>query len=379
MAFNQNDNGNFNSRPLKIMKIIKTDLGERSYKILIGNNAIAKLASEIKKLHIGSSAYIITNPIIKNKCAPLLKKSLKNSGIDIKFKSIPDTEKSKSLKTAYSVINDLTYYDKKKPIFIAALGGGVVGDLSGFVASIYKRGINYIQIPTTLLAQVDSAIGGKTAIDLTEGKNLIGAFYQPRMVLSDIALLKTLNQRQIRSGLAEIIKYGLIKDAGLFGYLEKHWQDILKQKPSVLEFVISRCSMIKAKIVSQDEKETKGIRTILNFGHTIGHAIETAAKYKNYSHGEAIALGMLVACSISQKLKLINNKTSERIELLMANVGLPVKIKGITLDKIIKAHYYDKKFIGNKNRFVLIKRIGKTKIVKNIPLKLIEEAIRERF
>ncbi len=361
------------------MKIIKVSLGERSYKIIVGNNIIARLGPQIKNLNIGSSAYIITNPTIKNKCGSLFRNSLKKSGLDVIFKLIPDSEKSKSLKIAYSVISDLMRYDKKKRLFIIALGGGVVGDLAGFVASIYKRGIAYIQIPTTLLAQVDSAIGGKTAIDLTEGKNLIGAFYQPRLVLSDVSLLKTLTLKQMRSGLAEVIKYGLIKDAGLFVYLEKHAQDIFRQKKSALESVVSRCSLIKAKIVEQDEKETKGVRTILNFGHTIGHAIEAAAGYKKYNHGEAVALGMLVACEISKKLRLLNDNVFVRIEALIKKAGLPVKIRGVALNKIIGAHYHDKKFIGAKNKFVLIQGIGRPKIVKNIPLGIIREAIRMRF
>lgn len=361
------------------MEIIKVNLKERAYNIIIGNNIINLLGKYLTKLKIGNDAYVITNTPIKNKCGKIIEKTLRDSYFNVKFKILPDTEKSKSIETAASVIKDIANYDKKKRLFIIALGGGVIGDLAGFTASIYKRGIPYIQIPTTLLAQIDSSIGGKTAVDLQEGKNLIGAFYQPRFVFSEIKFLSTLDQRQIRSGLAEAIKYGVIKDSRLFSCLEKKYKDILHLKLPALEYVVKRCSYIKAKIVEQDEKEERGVRTILNFGHTAGHAIEAACNYKTYNHGEAIALGMLVALDISKGLNLIANKTSQRIENLIRSIGLPTKIKNLSLHKIINTHYRDKKFIGTKNRFVLIKDIGKTKIVENVPLKTIKNAIKARI
>jgi 3-dehydroquinate synthase len=280
---------------------------------------------------------------------------------------------------ASSIIKDIARYDKKKQIFVIAFGGGVIGDLAGFVASIYKRGIPYIQIPTTLLAQVDSSIGGKTAVDLTEGKNLVGAFYQPRLVFIDIKVLKTLGLRQVRAGLAEIIKYGIIKDRKLFLYLERNYKNILALKPKNLEFIVSRCVDIKSKVIQRDEREEKGLRTILNFGHTIGHALEIAGDFKKYNHGEAVALGMLVAADMSKKLKLITNEISQRIEKLIAAMGLPIKIEKIPIGDIIKAHYRDKKFIGPKNRFVLIKNIGQTLILENIPLEIIRESLARRI
>jgi len=357
------------------MKIIKLKLAARSYPIIVGFNNISTIAKFITKLDIGRDAYVITNARIKSKYAASLESALKKSNLNIKFMTVPDSEKSKSIKVFSSIISDIAHFDKKRKVFVIALGGGVVGDLSGFVASIYKRGIPYIQIPTTLLAQVDSAIGGKTGIDLSQGKNLVGAFYQPRLVFSDVKFLKTLDIRQIRSGLAEVIKYGVIKDKVLFAYLEKHYKDILKLQPKALEYIVNCCSSIKAKVVEEDEREEKGIRTILNFGHTIGHAIEAAAQYKSYNHGEAVALGMLVSVNISRALGLINQPAAERIEGLIKSVGLPVKIKGISAQKIINAHYHDKKFIGSRNRFVLIYDIGKTRIVENIPVKIIKEAL----
>ncbi len=361
------------------MKVIKVNLKERSYNIVIGSGLLQSAGRFIRGLNLGRAAYIITNASIYAKYGRQLSHALKACGFDLKFKLIADSEKSKSLKTAYAIIKDIALFDHNRRVFIIAFGGGVIGDLSGFVASIYKRGIAYVQIPTTLLAQVDSAIGGKTAVDLTEGKNLVGTFYQPRIVLSDVSLLKTLDSRQIKTGLAEVVKYALIKDRKLFDYLEINSRGGLKSNGKLLEFIVARCAAIKAKVVEADEKDTKGIRMILNFGHTLGHAIEAASGYKGYNHGEAVALGMLLALDISEKLGLIKPHLAERIELLIRAIGLPVKIaKKIPLSRIIRAHYRDKKFSGARNRFVLIMGIGKTKIVENIPLQVIKKTLAAR-
>ncbi|MEK6727899.1 MAG: 3-dehydroquinate synthase [Candidatus Omnitrophota bacterium] len=361
------------------MNIIKVNLGKHSYDIIVGSDIIKFLGKYLVKLNIGKDAYIITNAKIKKRFGINLEKALYSAGLSVKFKTIPDTEKSKSIETAYSVIRDISQYDKKRRIFIVAFGGGVIGDLSGFIASIYKRGIPYIQVPTTLLAQVDSSIGGKTALDLPQAKNLIGAFYQPKLVFSEIKFLNTLDKKQLRSGLAEVIKYGAIKDAQLFSYLEKNYKNILALSPSSLEYIVKCSSEIKAGIVSSDEREDKGIRTILNFGHTTGHAIEAACGYKAYNHGEAIALGMIIAADMSKCLGLIDEQTFNRIVKLIRAVGLQTEIRNVPQAAIINAHYRDKKFIGKKNRFVLIKGIGKAKIAENIPLELIKEAIKKRI
>ena len=361
------------------MKIVKVNLKKRSYDIIIGYNITGLLGRYISKLNLGSDAYVITTSPIKNRYGAILNKALQQSGIKSRFRVVPDSEKSKSIEIAASVIKDIAHYDRKKRLFIIGFGGGMVGDLSGFIASVYKRGTPYIQIPTTLLAQVDSSIGGKTAVDLTEGKNLIGAFYQPRLVFSDIRFLKSLSQRQLSAGLAEIIKYGIIKDSKLFAYLEKRYREILSSKPKALGYVIANSSRIKADIVGRDEREERGIRTILNFGHTIGHALEAAGNFRTYNHGEAIALGMVIASDISRLLNLINGSEFSRIERLIKAVGLPVRIKKASLDNIINAHYRDKKFIGSKNRFVLISGIGRARIKENISLSIIKEAIKKRF
>lgn len=357
------------------MRTLKLNLKNRSYDIMIGSGILKGLGRRLRKLNIGCDAYVITNNYLKKKYGVLLDKTLRAAGFTVKFRSVPDSEKSKSIGVVSSVINDITRYDKKRRIFIIALGGGVIGDLAGFIASIYKRGVPYIQIPTTLLAQVDSAIGGKTAVDSSRGKNLVGAFYQPRLVLSDVALLRTLDKRQVKSGLAEIIKYGIIKDPRLFAYLEKNYRAILSLKPAALEFVVGRSSRIKASVVERDERETRGLRTILNFGHTIGHAIEAAGGFRRYNHGEAVALGMLVAAEISRALGLADEGALKRIKKLMTACGLPVNIERLPVPGIIRMHYRDKKFVGAENRFVLIRDIGRIKIVRNVPLETIRASI----
>jgi len=361
------------------MRIIRVRLAKRSYDIVVAKNAMGFLARYIRKLNIGESAYVITNNLIKRRCSSRLIRALQEAGLDFKIKIIPDTERSKSIPVLSSVINDLAKFDRKRRTFIIALGGGVVGDLSGLAASIYKRGIPYLQIPTTLLAQVDSAIGGKTALDLKEGKNLIGAFYQPRLVLSDVSLLKTLDQRQLRSGLAEVIKYGIIKDSSLFAYLEKEYKNILKAKPDVLEHVVAVSSRIKAGIVQADEREEKGLRTILNFGHSVGHAIEAASGFNRYTHGEAVGLGMLVALEISSRLRFISSLFESRVENLIKATGLPTLISGIALKDIMRAFYRDKKFCGSQNRMVLTRGLGRPEIVRDLPIALIETAITKRI
>jgi len=360
------------------MREIRLNLKGRTYKIIIGTDIIGYFTRGLKSLNLGQGAYVITNPYIKNKFGGRLSSALRASGHEVKFKVVPDSEKSKSLENAFSVIRGLTAFDKKKKVFIIALGGGVIGDLAGFVASVYKRGTPYVQVPTTLLAQVDSSIGGKTAVDLDEGKNLVGAFYQPALVLSDLSFLKSLDPRQVASGLAEVIKYALIKDKRLFGYLIANLKDVKALKAGALEYIVFRSSAIKSAIVEKDEKEEKGLRTILNFGHTFGHAIEAAGNFKEYNHGEAVALGMLCALDLSRKKGYLSESLVLKIEDLIKDAGLPAEIKGVTVKKVIAAHYRDKKFSGAINKFVLLKGIGRAVVETGIPLGLIREVLKER-
>ncbi|MDD5561279.1 MAG: 3-dehydroquinate synthase [Candidatus Omnitrophica bacterium] len=359
------------------MHKVKVNLGSRSYDIIIGRSILKSMPSYLRKLNIGSHAYIITNSLLKDRYGAVLSGALLKGGFCFRFKVVPDSEKSKSLATAARVIKDLAGFDKKRKIFIVAFGGGVVGDLAGFVASVYKRGVAYVQVPTSLLAQVDSSIGGKTALDLDLGKNLVGAFYQPRLVFSEIDFLKTLDKRQIASGMAEIIKYAIISDNSLFCYLEKRHKDIVNANPEALGKIIRSCSRIKAAIVSRDEKESSGLRTILNFGHTVGHAVESACGYKGYNHGEAVSLGIIAASYLSRRMGFINDRLFLRIGSLIKLYGLPVKLKNVSVNRIIDAYYHDKKFTGRQNKLVLIRGIARPVVVSNIALDLIKEAVKK--
>lgn len=357
------------------MQKIKVNLGARTYQIITGVGIFSQLGKELKKLSLGTDVFIVTNALLKNKYGAKLAGVLTASGFNCHFKLVADSEKAKSLASAGSVIKELAKFDQKKKVFIVAFGGGVVGDLAGFVASVYKRGISYVQVPTTLLAQVDSAIGGKTAVDLDLGKNLVGAFYQPKLVFSEVKFLKSLNNLQLISGMAEVIKYAIIGDRKFFSFLENNQRKIMRRDLAALGVIINTCSRIKAKIVSQDEKEISGLRNILNFGHTLGHAIETAGSYRGYNHGQAVGLGMLAAVEISKKLGLINGRTALRIKNLIKLYGLPDRIRKIPLARIIGAHYHDKKFSGKENKFVLLSGIGHSKIVRNVELELIKAAL----
>lgn len=361
------------------MKNIKLNLGTRNYDIIIGYDALRHLPVKLKNLDLAREVFVVTNNQIKNQYADMLKSILKKDGLYAKFYTTIDGERAKSINNSVKLIESLAEYAKQKKIVICAFGGGVVGDLASFVASIYKRGIPLIQIPTTLLAQIDSSIGGKTAIDLRIAKNLVGTFYQPRLVICDLKLLMSLDRKQLRAGLAEAVKYAIIKDEKLFSFIEEKYQSILSKDIETLEHLVYECAKIKAKIVEVDEREEKGLRTILNFGHTIGHAIEVAGDYNRYNHGEAIALGMLSAARISQNIGILNSAIYQRIANLITNIGLPQEITGIKEKDVLKAYKLDKKFIGRTNRFVLIKGIGRTLIYKNVPERIIYNSIKELF
>ncbi len=361
------------------IKKIRVNLGSRSYEIVIGKRILPKLPIFLKNLNLGSSAVIITNSRIKRKMGARVGSFLKKHSFALKFFLVPDSEKAKSAKVAFGLIQKIASFDVKKKIFIIAMGGGVIGDLAGYVAATYKRGIPYVQLPTTFLSQIDSSIGGKVGIDLVVGKNLVGAFYQPRLVFSDVSVLSSLSLRQIRSGLAEAIKYAVIKDRLLFEFLERSHARVLKMDLRLVEEIVLRCSKIKARIVEADEKEEKGLRTLLNFGHTVGHAIEAGCGYKFYTHGEAIALGMICSSRLAQMMGILDNSDVLRLENLLSKVGLPVKIRRLRLAEILAALEHDKKFIAGKKRFVLPEAIGRAGVYDGISLKLIKSAINERI
>ena len=366
------------------MKKIRVNIKNgRGYDILITHDALDKIGKHIKPVNPGTSIFLITSPAIGKLYLDPLTKGLRNAGFkDINVHLVPDGERYKSFNSYNKALKQILEFNKKndKKVFIVNLGGGVVGDLGGFVAATYKRGINYIQVPTTLLAFVDCGIGGKTAINFEGTKNIVGAFYQPKLVYADLSLLKTLNKRELRSGLAEVVKYGVIYSPELFDFVETNTDKIFALDKKVMEKIAIHGYTIKADLVKKDEFDTKGIRAVLNFGHTIGHAVESASKYA-YKHGEAISIGMVCADDIAVKLGLLDKGSADRIENLLIKIGLPVKIKNkkINLEEIM--HYFkrDKKFINGKNRFVFAEKIGKTKIVEGISVKVITNVIKKRF
>ncbi len=373
------------------MRKVIVELGERSYSICIGY-PLAEIGKEIKGL-FHSKAIIVTSNRIQWLYAQTLVRSLRTAGYTPLIVAVPDGERYKKLEWVVRLYKVCVKQHMERLSPIIALGGGVVGDLTGFVAATYLRGVPFIQIPTTLLAQVDASIGGKVGVDLLEGKNLVGSFYQPRLVWADIHTLKTLSFSEWRNGFAEVIKYGVITDLDFFLYLEKNLEQLsplftsptaINQYPKkdlfhqetldILEEIVSRCAQIKAAIVSEDEREEKGKREILNFGHTFGHALEAAANYQVYKHGEAVALGMVAAARLAEKMKLF--KERKRLESVIHRSGLPVKIeKNVGEKKILNGLMHDKKMRNNKLRFVLPLDIGKV-VVDDVPLKLVMEVIK---
>jgi 3-dehydroquinate synthase len=352
-------------------------LDKRSYPIYIKPGLISKIGDILKKeLPSANKCAVITSNTVYNLYGKLLWKSLNKASIETIKLVIPEGEEAKTWKQTGKLIAELIYHDLDRNSLIAAFGGGVTGDIAGFVASIYLRGINMIQLPTTLLAQVDSSIGGKTAVNHPKGKNLIGSFHQPCFVASDPALLKTLPKREIRSGLAEIVKYGVIADAKLFNIVEKNTSRLLNVEPEILTTVIQRCATIKAGMIESDERDVKGIRVALNYGHTFGHALEIQSDLK-LNHGEAIAIGMNVESRISERLGLIDRKASERQEELLNKIGLNIELPVNDLYGLIKIMHRDKKAIHGDINIVLPTGIGEPTVLKKISESLIIDVLKD--
>ncbi len=350
------------------MRIVQVPLGQRSYVIHVGKRLLPALGAECRKLALGRRCAVITDTKVGPLYAAAALASLKKAGFDPVLLTVPAGETAKSLKNVASCYDQLAAHRLERKSFVVALGGGVVGDLAGFVAATYLRGVPFVQVPTTLLSQVDSSVGGKVGVNLKAGKNLVGAFHQPRLVLCDLDTLKTLPERDFRAGLGEVIKYGIIYDAPLFHRLEKDLGKLLKQQPKVLAEVVARCCEIKAEVVGQDETET-GLRAILNFGHTIGHAIENSSGYGKYLHGEAISIGQVAAARLSRSLAGFPDKEVERIVAVFAAAGLPVGIRLNTTqtERLLGAMKLDKKVSAGEVKFVLAERIGAVKWGCGVP------------
>ncbi len=358
------------------MRIIQVPLGIRSYSIKVGSGLLPRLGAECARLKLGQRCAIITDSNAGKHLAKAALKSLSASGFEPVLITVPAGEKSKRMDMVEKCQDELAAHRLERRSFIVALGGGVVGDLAGFVAATYLRGIPFVQVPTTLLAQVDSSVGGKTGVNLKSSKNLVGAFYQPRLVLCDLDVFKTLPKREYISGLAEVIKYGVIFDPVLFAQLERNLPKLLQRDVPTLRAVVARCCEIKADVVGQDETES-GLRAILNFGHTIGHAIENSSGYGRYLHGEAISIGQVAAARLSHKILGLPTLDVQRIETLFARAGLPVRIRldAARRKKLFAAMKLDKKVSGGEIKFVLARKIGKVVWGQRVSTDLITQAL----
>ncbi len=358
------------------VRVVKVPLGDRTYSIQIGEGLLARLGPECRRLRLGNRCALITDATVARWHAPAAEASLRRAGFDCLRVTVPAGEKAKSLGHLEDCCDQLAKHRLERKSFIVALGGGVVGDLAGFVAATYLRGVPFVQVPTTLLAQVDSSVGGKVAVNLKAGKNLVGAFYQPRLVLCDLDTLRTLPRREYRAGLAEVIKYGVIRDAALFRRLEGDLPRLLELDPSTVAAVVARCCQIKAEVVGQDETES-GLRAILNFGHTIGHAIENSAGYGKYLHGEAIAIGQAAAAWLSQRLLGLPARDADRIVDLLQAAGLPVRLPlpGARRARLLQAMKLDKKVSAGEVRFVLARRLGEAVWGQSVSAAPLDEAL----
>ena len=355
------------------MQTLEVALGERSYPIHVGNGLLQELSGLLKSI-VGKQAFVVSNATVRGLYGRYLTEAL---GDTCEFFEMPDGESHKNLHTYGEAMDALMRGRHNRTTCVIALGGGVVGDLAGFVAATFQRGVDFVQIPTTLLAQVDSSVGGKTAVNHALGKNMIGAFYQPRAVIIDTTVLNSLPLREYRAGLAEVIKYGVIADRDFFTWLEDHTEQINKKSHAELTAAIVRSCRIKAEVVSEDEREA-GRRAILNYGHTFGHAIENLSGYGKLLHGEAVAVGMLMAARFSERLNLLAQGTSGRLRNLIEAFELPTGlVQPIPCDDFLDAMGMDKKVVAGRMRFVLAHDIGRVEVTDQYADAALEETIEE--
>ncbi len=356
-------------------EVLRIELGDRSYPIVVGSNLLG--AAGCVAAHVSArDVLVVTNETV----GPLYLAALESglAGKRVHAVALPDGEKHKTLGVLGRVFDALVEARLNRDACIVALGGGVVGDMAGFAAACYQRGIDFVQVPTTLLAQVDSSVGGKTGINHPGGKNLIGAFHQPRAVLSDLATLRTLPLRELRAGLAEVVKYGLIDDLAFLEWLERHLDALLALDTAALTHAVRRSCEIKARIVAADERE-HGQRALLNLGHTFGHAIETAAGYGEWLHGEAVAMGMLLAADLSQRLGWIERADVERVRELLHRAGLPVAAPPIGASRALGLMGMDKKVLAGRIRLVLLRRLGAGEVCGDYPADALQATLRTHF
>lgn len=350
----------------------------KSYPILIGTGCVERVGAHLREHSVEGEVFLLSDETVWKLYGERLQAGLNDSGYHLVESFLLDPgEESKTLENWRAALDRMVDMEDGavRRMFLLNLGGGVIGDLGGFVAAAYRRGIPFVQVPTTLLAQVDSSVGGKTGVNHPGGKNLIGAFHQPDLVVIDLETLETLPERQIRAGLTEVIKYGLIWDAPFFSFLEEQGSEILSLRPEPLAHAVKRSCEIKAEVVSRDEKESRGVRTLLNFGHTFGHALEAATAYRGFMHGEAVGVGMLCAAWLSVSCGMLPRRDYERIKSLLQGIGLQVRVKGVEPAGVWEAMKRDKKFIHGRNRFVLLEEIGRARVVEDVDPGLLSQAL----
>ncbi len=355
------------------MRTVTVGLGERAYPIHIGEGLLAR--ADLFLPHLPQRKIsVVTNTTVAPLYLEKFSATLRSAGVEIVSVVLPDGEEHKNWQTLNSIFDALLSNRCERKCTIIALGGGVVGDLAGFAAASYQRGVPFIQVPTTLLAQVDSSVGGKTAINHPLGKNMIGAFYQPRMVLADTAVLDTLPARELSAGLAEVIKYGLIMDLPFLGWLEANMDNLNKRDPSALAYAVTRSCENKAAVVAADERES-GERALLNLGHTFGHAIEAGLGFGTWLHGEAVAAGTVLAARLSERMGLLTANDVERIARLFVRAGLPIKAPSLGQDRYLELMGHDKKVENGRLRLVLLESLGKAFMTSDFDLRDLREVL----
>ena len=360
-------------------KTLHVELGDNSYPLVVGTGLLNSVGERLTPHAKSNKVLIVSDTFLKARYMPVVLKSLEDVGLDVSTIAVPAGEENKSLAQFSHIQDSLVAHQLDRGSTLIALGGGVIGDLAGFAAAVYMRGIPYVQIPTTLQAQVDASVGGKTAINHPKGKNLIGAFHQPKLVLIDVDTLKTLPQRDIRSGLIEVIKMGVIRDEPLFETVEENLDAILNLDNTALTEIISQACINKAEIVAKDEKES-GLRMVLNYGHTFGHALEAVTHYNRYRHGEAVSIGMNCAAQLAVNLGMFSKTDFQRQQTLLKRTRLPIAFPpDLTPEALCDAMYLDKKTLGGKLRLILPTRIGEVVIRDDVDDRHVLEAISQCF
>ena len=354
---------------------VRVNLGERSYDIEIGTELLVEAGRFVGQRATVSHTVVITDEHVEDAYARRVAEGLSQIASTVELLVVESGEKNKSIAVATTLWEELLRLGADRRSVVVAVGGGVIGDLAGFVAATFARGIGFFQVPTTLLAQVDSSVGGKVGINLPQAKNMVGAFLQPRGVLIDTQTLKTLPDREYRSGLGEVVKYGVILDAELFAYLEAHIQEILARDDEVLRHVVTRCCRLKADVVEKDEREETGLRAILNYGHTFGHALETLAGYGTFLHGEAVSIGMIAVSRLAERLGRFDaSLVARQLDLLKA-FGLPTELPRLAIEEFLQTMMHDKKVAHGRLHVILPLALGQVELTGDIDSQIVREVL----